>query len=131
LEGKVEKAIEETRREISRVKRREVSLKELAIHSQLGKELTDYKSTSPHLLVAKKLKEAGEDIRPGVILSYVITEGKGSISERAEALQWVKVKDYDVDYYLNNQLIPAALRVLQVFGYSEKELEEGQLKLGE
>jgi len=33
--------------------------------------------------------------------------------------------DYDPDYYINNQVIPAALRVLSIFGYTEEGLKGG------
>ncbi|MDI6720904.1 MAG: hypothetical protein QMD85_00835, partial [Candidatus Aenigmarchaeota archaeon] len=61
-------------------------------------------------------------------LSYIITKGKGSISQRAMPIDRVSVKDYDIDYYLRNQVVSVALRVLQVFGYKEEDFLSDGLK---
>jgi len=59
---------------------------------------------------------------------FVITKGKGSISDRAEPFEDVKLKDIDVNYYVSNQIMPAALRVLAVMDVTEKELLGESLK---
>ncbi|HLD49169.1 MAG TPA: hypothetical protein VJB11_02295, partial [archaeon] len=61
-------------------------------------------------------------VHEGMILSYVIVKGKSKkISDRAEPIDTVKINDYDIDYYLNNQIIPVALRVLSALGYKEED----------
>ena len=42
------------------------------------------------------------------------------ISYKAEPVDFAK--DYDADYYINNQIVPAAIRVLSVLGVTEDEL---------
>ena len=34
--------------------------------------------------------------------------------------------DIDIEYYINKQIIPAALRILEGFGYDEKRLKTGE-----
>jgi len=49
-------------------------------------------------------------------------KGQGSISQRAEPLEFVSLKEIDSDYYIYHQILPAVLRVLQVLGVKEKDL---------
>jgi DNA polymerase I len=35
----------------------------------------------------------------------------------------VEEGDYDADYYVNNQVIPAVFRILEALGYTEQELK--------
>jgi DNA polymerase I len=78
------------------------------------------------------MQAKGIDVYPGMIISYVVTPGKGRIGDRARLLEEVKKGEYDADYYINNQVIPAVERILDVFGYSAEELagEKKQSKLG-
>lgn len=110
---------------VEKIKNRKIDIRELAIRTQLGKALDEYKAAGPHVALARKLEKEGHIIKEGMILSYIIKRGKGSISERAEATDKAKTSDYDVDYYLNNQIIPVALRVLQGLGYSEIDFADG------
>lgn len=117
MAGKIEQAISVVKSEIERIKTRRVTIDELKVTAQLGKELEEYKQIGPHVVAAKKLISKGYEVVPGTQISYVITEGKGSISERAEPAEYVELEKYDIDYYLNNQIIPAAMRVLSGLGY--------------
>lgn len=121
LQGKEKEAVNKVKDAIRKVKSRRVSLSDLAIRTMLGKELEEYKATGPHTAVAKKLQQEGHVIRQGMVLSYIITKKKGSVSEKAESIEKVSLKDYDVDYYLNKQILSVALRVLQVLGYKESD----------
>ncbi|MBI4154342.1 DNA polymerase, partial [Candidatus Woesearchaeota archaeon] len=124
LKGKEKEAVAKVRDVVKRVKERRVTIDEISIRTMLGKELDEYKATGPHIAVAKKLKEEGHDMPMGTVISYVITKSSGakeSISSRAKPSDKVGVKDYDVDYYLENQILAVALRVLQVLGYTAEE----------
>ncbi|MBI2578396.1 MAG: ribonuclease H-like domain-containing protein [Candidatus Aenigmarchaeota archaeon] len=128
LKGKEKEAASKVRGVIRKVKSRKVSLSDLAIRTMLGKELEEYKATGPHTAVAKKLEKEGHVVRQGMVLSYVITKRKGSVSEKAESIEKVSLKDYDVDYYVNKQILSVALRVLQVLGYKESDFMNGLKK---
>ncbi|MFH0817872.1 MAG: hypothetical protein V1909_04530, partial [Candidatus Micrarchaeota archaeon] len=43
------------------------------------------------------------------------------ISFKAEALEFAK--DYDPDYYINNQVMPSVLKILKELGYEEDDLK--------
>ena len=60
--------------------------------------------------------------KEGTLIEYVITNNKGSLSERARPIKNIKIKNIDKDYYINKQILPSALRVLGIFGIKEKDL---------
>jgi len=105
-----------------------IPLKDLIIIEQLTKPLSEYKNIGPHVVAARKIKERGRPIGEGMSILFVITKGKGSISERAEPFEDVDIKDVDNDYYIGHQIVPAALRVLTVLGVTEEELSGESLK---
>ncbi len=105
---------------------------ELIISTQLTKPIESYDSVGPHVAVAKRMKAKGTDIYPGMIINYVVTAGKEKIRDRAKMPEEVKEGEYDADYYINNQVLPAVEKILEVFGYSSEELAgaKKQSKLG-
>ena len=57
------------------------------------------------------------------MIRYLIVKGKGSISERAEPAGSVKKGDIDVDYYIEHQIVPSAVRVLSILGKKEEDFK--------
>jgi len=122
LQGKEKKAVEKVKEAVRKIKSRKVSLEEIAIRNMLGKELSDYKAKSPHISVARKLEKQGHEVRPGMVISYIITKKKSkSVSDKAEAIDKVTVKDYDIDYYLEKQILGVSLRVLEFLGHKKED----------
>ncbi|MBI4019802.1 MAG: hypothetical protein HY367_00595 [Candidatus Aenigmarchaeota archaeon] len=115
-----EMAIRIARGEIERLQGGSVSLGDLVIYSQLTKPIHAYSQIGPHVAAAKKAMGRGKAIATGSIIGYIITKGPGSISERAELFE--DAVNYDPDYYINNQLLPAAMRVLAGLGISEEDI---------
>lgn len=123
LKGNVDNAVLLVRKVISSLRERNIDIKELSMVAQLGKELHEYKVKTPHAVAAKKLLKRGYDLTRGEQIRFLIVKGKGSIADRAEPLEFVSEGDYDVDYYLEHQIYPAALRVLEPLGYSRKDID--------
>ncbi|MFB6174860.1 MAG: DNA polymerase domain-containing protein [Candidatus Nanohalobium sp.] len=121
LEDDVDEAFEVAKERIEQLKQGEIPIEDLKIYTTLTKPPEEYESTSPHVEAAKKAKQRGEEIQEESTITYVITSTGHSISDRAEILEYAE--DYDADYYIENQVIPAALRVLKVFGYTEDQLK--------
>jgi DNA polymerase elongation subunit (family B) len=115
-----EKAVEIVRNNIERIRKGSVEMEELVIYSQITKPLSKYDQIGPNVVAARKAQERGRTIRPGTSISIIITRGEGSISSRAEPFE--DAGSYDPDYYIRNQVIPAALRVLSGLGYTEDDL---------
>jgi len=123
LEGKdVKNAVQYVQGIIRLLKEKKIPLKDLVIYEQLTKALSGYKQISPHVAAAQKIKKRGREVSEGMLIMFVITRGEGSISERAEPLEDVSIEDIDVNYYIENQIIPASLRILQVLGVRREDL---------
>ncbi|MCD6094497.1 hypothetical protein J7J39_01150, partial [bacterium] len=115
-------AIKYSKEIISKLKARKILLKDLVIYEQLTKPIEEYKSLSPHLACAKKMKEKGEEVEPGTIIMFVISKKGEKISDKAIPYEWASLTDIDTDYYVYHQVVPAALRILSVFGVKEDDL---------
>lgn len=120
LENKVDAALKYVKKTIAELKAGNTELQKLIIRTQITRELHQYTSFGPHVLVAKKLEEKGERIAPGRVVEYVIAAGTGLVRDRATFPG--EVKSYDSDYYVNHQLLPAVSSIFNVLGYSEEEL---------
>ena len=125
-EASPEKATEIVRKVIERVKKRDVSLADLTLYTQLTKSISSYKNIGPHVVVAKKLIEKGRDVSPGMVIGYVIVKGPSKmISKRAEPVEFASIEDYDPEYYIENQILPAVIRIFEAMGYSKEDLKDG------
>lgn len=118
----IEGAIAYVRQVIQKLRNLQVSLRDLVIYEQITKSLNEYKQISPHVIAAKKLISYGIPVVPGSVIGFIITKGTKSISQRAEPVEFVDIKNIDVNYYITNQVLPAALRILKVLGVDEKQL---------
>ena len=83
---------------------------------------------APHVEVAKKLTKAGWPVGSGDRVGYVIVKGPGRLYQRAEPYSKVSRDDVDYEYYVENQLLPVASRILSVLGVSEREILAGGMK---
>src|SRR3990167_8888625 len=117
------KAADIVKERVQRIKSGTVSLKELGINTQITRNLKDYVQDGPHVVAAKKAVKLGREFKQGEIITYVVTKKGGSISDKSKLIEYVEEGDYDPDYYINNQVLPAVLRILEALGYSEDELK--------
>lgn len=127
-----DKAVKLVRDTIKRIREGKAKLEELTIYTQLTKPLSQYEQVGPHVKTAMKMKEMGKPVGEGMIIEYIVTKGKGSISDRSMPADVVKEGEYDPDYYINHQVLPAAMRVLQALEITKKQVLSGkvQAKLG-
>ena len=114
------KAVEIVKGIVSELQSGKVDIKKLVIYTQLTKPISEYEQTGPHVEAARKMVERGVPAGEGSVIQYIIVKGAGSISSRAEPAE--DAKDYDPDYYINNQVIPAAMRILSALGYREEDI---------
>jgi len=118
----VNKALNYVRNVIKMLRKRQIPLKDLTIYEQLTKPISSYKQIGPHVVAAQKMLKRGRPVGEGMLVMFAITQGEGSISERAEPIEDVTCEMIDESYYIDNQIIPAALRVLQVLSVSKEKL---------
>ncbi len=120
-EGSKDKAVKIVKETVERLKGGKVPIEELTIYTQLTKRPEDYDIVSPELAAAKKAQARGMQVEKGSVIAYVITKSGKTISEKAEMAE--HAKDYDPDYYINNQVMPAVMKILKELGYDEDELK--------
>lgn len=126
------KAVQLVRDTIKRINGGKVELDDLTILEQITRPLSQYEAIGPHVKAAQKAKARGRPVGEGTIMGFIITKGTGSISDRAEPVEDVKPGQYDPDYYINHQVLPASMRVLKALEYTEDEVLSGKIqkKLG-
>ncbi|CDG64701.1 MAG: polymerase, archaea type [Methanobacterium sp.] len=117
-----DKAAKIIREVIAQIKKGETPLEDLVIHTQLTKNPDKYQQMAPHVLAAKKAIARGRKVGRGSIIRYIVVKGKGPISQRAEPLEDADVANYDPDYYIDNQVLPAVSRIIDSLGYSPEEI---------
>ncbi|MFB0560745.1 MAG: DNA-directed DNA polymerase [Candidatus Lokiarchaeia archaeon] len=120
-ERDLDKAIKFVNDTVRRLREGKVSLEELVIWETLTKAPQKYKIKAPHVMAAKKLMKAGGRPEAGSKIGYVIVKGEGAISDRAVPYSLADISDVDVDYYINRQIVSAALRVLEYFGVEKSQ----------
>jgi DNA polymerase I len=130
LTGKSEEALAYVKETGKKLRTGKVKLKKLIMKTQLTRELSQYSAVGPHVKIAQRLVEKGKRVVPGMVVEYVIEKGSGLIRDRAKLVEEIKEGDYDADYYVNNQLIPAVEGIFAVLGYTDKDLLSGSKQEG-
>ena len=120
------KAISIVRDYIARLRRREIPYKDLVIWEELTKKPEEYKVRAAHVEAAKIMMRSGWDVAVGDKIGYVIVKGSGKLYERAVPYFMADYDDIDIDYYVEKQVIPVALRVLKVLGVKKEDLLAGE-----
>ena len=123
-EGNVKKAEKIISKVLKQIKSGDLDMKELVIHTQITKNLDDYKQVGPHVIAAREIESHGIKVGKGTIVQYIIAKGKGSISQRAVPYEYSEGIEYDKEYYIENQLIPAVSRMMEPLGYDKDRLRE-------
>ena len=104
---------------------------ELTIVTVLKRKPEQYDSSGPHVAAVKKAMTRGVEVPVGSVLSFIVTNNGGkSISDRAEMEQFVEEGDYDPSYYIENQVLPAVIRIMQELGYTKEDLIHGGKQSG-
>jgi len=125
-DGSPEKAIEIVKGVVQDIKKGNVKLEDLVIHTQLTRNPDEYVQKAPHVLAAQKAIKRGRKVERGSIIRYVVVKGKEAISKRAEPIEDVDIANYDPSYYIDNQLLPAVSRILDALGYSNDEIAHSE-----
>jgi len=92
------------------------------IWKTLTKRVEEYKVNAPHVEVARKMAKEGWPVSVGDKVGFIITNRPGKLYQKAEPHYRVSEDQIDYEYYVHNQIVPAAARVLEVFGVREEEL---------
>jgi DNA polymerase I len=117
-----QKAADYVRQYIADVKTGKVPYGEFIIWKTLTKAPEEYAVKAPHVEAARLLKKEGLDLTLGDKVGYVIVEGEGKLYAKAKPYMLASKKNLDITYYITNQIVPAAARILGMFGIKEEEL---------
>jgi len=120
-EGDVKKAKEMVLKAIEELKAGKTPLEDCVIYTQVRKKIKAYEIMSPEVSALQKAQAAGLPYGEYSTIGYVITRSGKSISEKAQPVELAK--DYDADYYVNNQVLPAVLKILGALGVDAEDLK--------
>lgn len=123
-EGDKKRASDIVKETVGRLRDGKVPMSDVVIRTQIRKSIEGYDVKSPEVSAAKKAVKAGFKTREEVernVIGYIITKHGESISDKAE-LEGM-ARDYDPDYYINHQVIPATMKILKELGFGEDELK--------
>jgi DNA polymerase I len=123
-QGDVKKAMNYVKETIRNLRDKKTENNDVIIYVQLQKEIGSYAAISPHVAVARRLYAQGHNVGPGSMIKFIVTAGKGIIRDRAKLPEEVEQGDYDAEYYINNQVVPAVERIFNVLGHEKEELTE-------
>ncbi|MBM3200363.1 hypothetical protein FJZ53_05475, partial [Candidatus Woesearchaeota archaeon] len=130
-ENSPKKAMTYTQDVIQKIRKKKYETEDMIIKTTLQRPLDTYQQIGPHVAVARRMVQQGMYVSAGSTIMYVITEGEGQIRDRARLPQ--EAKDYDAEYYVNNQIVPAVEQIFEVLGYKREDLikEKSQKTLGD
>ena len=125
------KAREYIKELIQEVRDNKIPLEKTIIQTKLQKEIEDYIVIGPHVAIAIQLKNRGEFINQGTLIEYIVSQGTGLIRDKAKSID--EAKNYDPEYYINNQIIPAVEMIFSVLNINKEDLlsDKKQSKLGD
>lgn len=106
----------------SNLKSKKLPLSSFIIWKTLTKPVEAYEVNAPHVEVAKKMAKDGWPVTAGDKVGFVITKRSGKLFQKAEPHYKETVEDLDYDYYVRNQIVAAAARILEILGVSEDKL---------
>ncbi len=125
LSGETKENVADYIKEVIRTLRsKKVATEKVTIKTQITREVKSYENIPPHVAIAIKMQERGEKVGAGTTVSYIVTEGRSIIRDRAKLPEEVKAGEYDAEYYIANQVVPSVGKILDVIGYESRQLLE-------
>ncbi len=124
-DGNEKRALNHIKEIIKKIKSKKINKRDLIIKTQLKKPISEYKSISPHVIAAKRMKELGIPVTHGNLIEYYISEqdpGKKTKLVRDKVKLPEEPGNYDIEYYLERQIMPAVENIIQVFKIDSKNL---------
>ncbi|MGC8940698.1 MAG: DNA polymerase domain-containing protein [Candidatus Nanoarchaeia archaeon] len=124
IDKDVNSALKYLRKVIQNLKERKVNLDDLALTAHLSKKLSAYAARTPYVAAAELARAKGIPLRANSVIKYIVTESKSKI--KVKLLEDASLSDYDVDYYINHQVIKAVYKIFEIFGISTAEFSGQQ-----
>ncbi len=126
-DGNEKKSLEYVKEVAKQIKQREINKEDIIIRTQLKKPISEYKAISPHVIAAKKMQEKGIPVGEGNLINYFIAETRSKKKLVRDKVKLpIEKGEYNIQYYLERQLLPAVENIFQVFDVNIKEVIEGR-----
>lgn len=133
------KALDYIKEIVGAIREGKIKLEDYVIYKGLTKKPSKYEAVQAHVKAVKKAEEIGIFYPVGSKVGFVIVKGVGNIGDRAYPTDMIEdfdgenlriklksgeeIKKLDRDYYIEHQIIPAVLRILERFGFSEASIK--------
>ncbi|PIN91069.1 hypothetical protein COU57_02195 [Candidatus Pacearchaeota archaeon CG10_big_fil_rev_8_21_14_0_10_32_14] len=133
-DGDQTKALKYVKEITKKLRAKEIDKNLLIIKTQLKKPLDEYKASTPHVIIARKMLKEGLPVSMGTLIEYFIADTKekskkGPIRDQAKLINEFDDFDYDIDYYMNKQIIPSVENIFAVLNVNiEEELASSKQK---
>lgn len=128
------KALNVVRRKVEELKTGKMDIDKLVITKSVSKSLRTYKGVQPHIELVKKMRKRDPAAVTGIgdRIGYVIVQGLGMLSKRAEDPEYVKKNNLRIDskYYIENQLLPPLERVFESLDINKSQLMGAGRQMG-
>jgi len=126
-DGDFKRALEKLKQTVKNLKTRKVDNSKLINKSQLKHPINEYLTKGPHVKAAQKMLKKGLSVTAGMLIEYYIGETNIKTKTIGEKVYLPEEKArYDIDYYLNNQILPAVENIFEVFKVDVREIMEGE-----
>jgi len=116
------RAVDSVRILIANLRGQKIPYRDLIIWKTLTKPVSEYEVNAPHVEAARMLEKGGWALTIGDKVGYVITQGTGRLYEKVKPYAMASYEEVDIEYYVTNQVLPAALRILSTFDVKEKDI---------
>ena len=117
-------ALEKIQNVIGNIRNRKIDIEDLIISNKLTKQLHEYKTRGPQVAAGELLAQKGINVGAGTIVKYIVAAGTSKrIRDRVKLPETTSLEEIDEDYYINNQVIGATYKILELFGYSEEQIK--------
>jgi DNA polymerase I len=117
-----QKAVDFVKNFIGELRKKNVPYRDLIIWKTLTKPAEEYQVKASHVEAAKMLHEKGWMLGVGDKIGYVVVVGAGRLYERVKPYMFGSYDEVDIEYYVSKQVVPAAARILGLFGITEDDL---------
>ncbi len=114
------------RKVIQDISENRIPIEKVILQTQLQKPLEDYEYKTPYVVIAKLMLQKGYKIGQGSTVKYVVTKGSDIVSKRVKLPEETSQEEYDPDYYINNQIIPALEQIFKILDISKEEILKGK-----
>ena len=117
-------ALEKIQKIIANIRSKKINIDDLIISNKLTKQLHEYKTRGPQVAAGELLAQTGINVGAGTIVKYIITSGTSKrIRDRVKLPEQTNLEEIDENYYINNQVLGATYKILELFGYSEEQIK--------